>query len=182
MALGRAQLLAAAWCASGWPACAPGPPPRCRAAWGTGRPTAGRPVLQGPARKFSPLKIIENPLPPRSRTTRCRPPSSGEAGVYICKFRKQKYIFVKNEIEKYKNKKKREDLEQSLEFLAARVFLWPITLRSQALPVARRTSMQRRGECGRRRSICVHRPFPRSTSNWLQLLVPACRQVIAGDR
>ena len=72
---------------------------------GAGRPAAGWPVLQGPARKFSPLKIIENPLPPYSRATRCRPPGSGEVGVYTCKFRKRKYIFVKNEIEKCKNKK-----------------------------------------------------------------------------
>jgi hypothetical protein len=33
------------------------------------------------------------------------PPGSGATEVYSCKFRKQKYIFVKNEIEKYKNKK-----------------------------------------------------------------------------
>ena len=43
--------------------------------------------------------------PPRCRAARSRPPSSGAAGVYSCKFRKQKYIFVKNENKKYKNKK-----------------------------------------------------------------------------
>jgi len=74
-----------------------GPPPRCRAAWGTGRPAAGQPVLQGPARKFSPLKIVENPLPPRSGVTRCQLPGSGETRVYTCKFRKQKYIFCKKQ-------------------------------------------------------------------------------------
>jgi len=69
------------------------PPPHCRAAWGAGRPSAGRPVLQGPARKFL-------------RKSPCRPaagrPDAGRpaVGVYSCKFRKQKYIFVKNKIEK----------------------------------------------------------------------------------
>ena len=62
---------------------------------GGGRPAAGRPVLQGSQRKFSVKIFTEKPLPP----------GSGAAGVYFCKFRKQKYIFVKNEIEKYKNKK-----------------------------------------------------------------------------
>ena len=70
-----------------WEAVAPLPdgqglPPRCRAAWGAGRPAVAT-----------------------QRATRSRPPSSGAAGVYSCKFRKQKYIFVKNEIEKYKNRK-----------------------------------------------------------------------------
>ena len=40
------------------------------------------------------------PLPPRSGATRSRPSGSGAAGVYFCKFRKQKYIFVKNENKK----------------------------------------------------------------------------------
>jgi len=57
LALGRAQLLAVAWCASGWPARPAAPLP---GGLGTGRPAAGQPVLQGPARKFSPLKIVEN--------------------------------------------------------------------------------------------------------------------------
>jgi hypothetical protein len=62
---------------------------------GAGRPAAGRPVLQGLGRKFSAKCFAEKPLPP----------GSGAAGVYSCKFRKLKYIFVKNKIEKYKNKK-----------------------------------------------------------------------------
>ena len=33
------------------------------------------------------------------------PPGSGAAGVYFCKFPNRKYIFVKNENKKYKNKK-----------------------------------------------------------------------------
>src|SRR6185312_1975822 len=81
------------------------PPPHCRAAWGAGRPATGRVVLQGPGHKFSAKVFAEKPLPPGSGTARCWPPGSGAAGVYSCKFRKQKYIFVKNEIEKYKNKK-----------------------------------------------------------------------------
>ena len=72
------------------------PLPHCRAAWGAGRPAAGRPGLQGPGRKFSAKVFAEKPLPP----------GSGAAGVYSCKFRKQKYIFVKTKIEKYKNIKK----------------------------------------------------------------------------
>ena len=60
-----------------------------------GRPTVGRPVLQRSGHKFSAKLFIEKLLPP----------GSGADGVYSCKFRKQKYIFVKNEIEKYKNKK-----------------------------------------------------------------------------
>ena len=57
---------------------------------GAGRPAAGRPVLQGPQRKFSAKFFAEKPLPPRS----------GAAGIYFCKFRKQIYIFVKNENKK----------------------------------------------------------------------------------
>ena len=62
---------------------------------GAGRPAAGRPVLYWSRRKFSAKLFAEKPLPP----------GSGAAGVYSCKFRKQKYIFVKNKIEKYRNKK-----------------------------------------------------------------------------
>ena len=72
---------------------------------GAGRPAAGRPVLQGPGRKFSANFFAEKPLLPGSEAARCQPTGSRAAGVYSCKFRKQKYIFVKNEIEKYKNKK-----------------------------------------------------------------------------
>ena len=47
------------------------------------------------------LEIYRNiPRPPRCRAARSRPPSSGAAGVYSCKFRKRKYIFVKNENKK----------------------------------------------------------------------------------
>ena len=59
-------------------------PPRCRA---TG--------LQGPARKYFRKSFSQKPLPPRSGATRSQPPGSGAAGVYSCKFRKRKYIFVK---------------------------------------------------------------------------------------
>ena len=45
------------------------------------------------------------PLPPRCRAARSRPPGSWAAGVYSCKFPNRKYIFVKNENIKYKNKK-----------------------------------------------------------------------------
>ena len=73
--------------------------PRSRAARSS-RPAAGRPVLQGLGRKFSAKLFAEKPLPPGSRAARRRPPSSGAAGVYFYKFRKQNYIFVKNKIEK----------------------------------------------------------------------------------
>jgi len=72
----------------------PGPAASLPGGLGAGRPSAGRPVLQGLARKFSAKFFAEKPLPPRSA-----------AGVYSYKFRKQKYIFGKNKIEKYKNKK-----------------------------------------------------------------------------
>ena len=76
--------------------------PRSRAARSS-RPATGRPVLQGPRHKFYVKSFAEKPLPPGSGAARCRSPGSGAAGVYSCKFRKQKYIFIKNEIEKYKN-------------------------------------------------------------------------------
>ena len=78
---------------------------RCRAAWGAGRPAAG---WQGLFCKKFRGKFALGPLEdrsPDSGAARWRPPGSRAAGVYSCKFRKQKYIFVKNEIEKYKNKK-----------------------------------------------------------------------------
>jgi len=71
-----------------------GRPPRCRA---TGPPGVLAQIFRE--------TFAEKPLPLGSGAARCRPPGSGAAGVYSCKFRKQKYIFVKNEIEKYKNKK-----------------------------------------------------------------------------
>ena len=55
---------------------------------GAGRSAAGRPVLQGPQRKFSAKIFAEKRLPPRSGATRSRPPGSGATGVYFCKFRK----------------------------------------------------------------------------------------------
>ena len=42
------------------------------------------------------------PLPPRCRAARSRPPDSGAAGYISVNFKKK---IVKNEIEKYKNKK-----------------------------------------------------------------------------
>ena len=77
-----------------WEAVAPlpgglgGRPPHCRATGPLG------------ARKFSAKIFAEKPLPPRSGATRSRLPGSGAVGVYSYKFRKRKYIFVKN-----KNKK-----------------------------------------------------------------------------
>ena len=50
------------------------------------RPAAGRPVLQGSQRKFFAKIFAEKSLPPRSGATRSRPPGSGAAGVYSCKF------------------------------------------------------------------------------------------------
>ena len=49
--------------------------------------------------------FIQQSLPARSGATRSRPPGSGAAGVYFYKFRTRKYIFIKNENKKYKNKK-----------------------------------------------------------------------------
>ena len=70
---------------------------------GAGRPAAGRPVLQGPRRNFLSIFFADKSLPPGYRAARSRPPGSGTAGVYSCKFRTRKYIFVKNENIKYKN-------------------------------------------------------------------------------
>ena len=80
-------------------------PPRCRAAWGAGRPAAGRPAPRDLRAIFSAIFFSKMPLPPRCRAARSRPPSSEAAGVYSCKFPNRKYIFVKNENKKYKNKK-----------------------------------------------------------------------------
>ena len=79
--------------------------PRSRAAWGAGRPAAGRPAPRDLRAIFSVNFFPEMPLPPRCRAARSRPPDSGAAGVYSCKFQNRKYIFVKNENKKYKNKK-----------------------------------------------------------------------------
>ena len=89
-----------------WEAAAPLPggrglPPCCRAAWGAGRPAVGRPVLQRLFCKNFREIFTEKPMPPRSGATRSGPPGCGAAGVYSCKFRKRKYIFVKNENKKY---------------------------------------------------------------------------------
>ena len=74
---------------------------------GAGRPTAGRPAPRDLRANIFAKVFAQKPLPPRSGATRCRTPGSGADGVYSCKFRKQKYIFVKNENIKYKNKKPR---------------------------------------------------------------------------
>ena len=47
--------------------------------------------------------FVEKPLPSCSGATRSRPPGSRAVGVFFCKFRKWKYIFVKNKNKKYKN-------------------------------------------------------------------------------
>ena len=60
---------------------------------------------QGPVCNFFLLFFAFKPLPPGCRAARFRPPGSGAAGVYFCKFPNRKYIFVKNENKKYKNKK-----------------------------------------------------------------------------
>ena len=83
-----------------------GRPPRCRAAR-AGRPAAGRPAPRDlRANNFTKV-FAQKPLPPRSGAARSRPSGSGAAGVYFCKLRKRKYIFVKNKNIKYKNKKPR---------------------------------------------------------------------------
>ena len=66
-------------------------PPGCRATGPSGTRT-----------QFFTKIFTDKPLSPGSGATRCRPPNSWAAGVYSCKFRKRKYIFVKNENEKYK--------------------------------------------------------------------------------
>ena len=71
-----------------------GRPPRCRAVWGAGRPAAGRPVPRDLRAIFSAKIFAQKPRPPRCRA----------AGVYSCKFPNWKYIFVKNENKKYKNR------------------------------------------------------------------------------
>ena len=73
---------------------APLPGPSC--------PAAGRQVLF--CKNFCEF-FAEKSLPPRSGATRSRPPGSGAAMVYSCKFWKRKYIFVKNKNKEYKNKK-----------------------------------------------------------------------------
>ena len=45
------------------------------------------------------------PLPPCCRAARSRPSGSGAAGIYLCKFKNQKYIFVKTKIKNIKIKK-----------------------------------------------------------------------------
>ena len=65
---------------------------------GAGRPAAGRPA-PGTCAQFSP-QIFFQKCPCRPAAGRPVPPGSGAAGVYSCKFQKQKYIFVKNKIEK----------------------------------------------------------------------------------
>jgi hypothetical protein len=47
--------------------------------------------------------FVQKLLPPRSGAIRSRPPGSGATMVYFCKFRKRKYIFIKNKNIKYKN-------------------------------------------------------------------------------
>ena len=56
---------------------------------------AGRPAPRDLRAIFATKFFSEMPLPP----------GSGAAGVYSCKFPNRKYIFVKNENKKYKNKK-----------------------------------------------------------------------------
>ena len=80
--------------------------PRIRAAR-AGHPAAGRPAPMDLRAIFSANFFSKMPLPPRCRAARSRPPGSGAAGVYSCKFPNQKYIFVKNRNKKYKNKKPR---------------------------------------------------------------------------
>ena len=80
--------------------------PRSRAAR-AGRPAAGRPAPRDLRANIFVKVFAQKPLPPRSGATRSRPPGSGAAGVYFCKFWKRKYIFIKNKNIKYKNKKPR---------------------------------------------------------------------------
>ena len=80
----------------------------------SGRPATGRPW--GPAARLpggrfpgtcpqfvflfflqiSPCHPAAGRPGPGSRAARSRPPGSGAAGVYFCKFPNQKYIFIKN--------------------------------------------------------------------------------------
>ena len=86
----------------------------CQPCWGAGRPAGGRPGgLAAPlpgGRSSRDLSIIFCrfflQISPYRPAVRFRPPGSGAAGVYSCKFRTRKYIFVKNENKKY-NKKNR---------------------------------------------------------------------------
>ena len=83
---------------------------------GAGRPAAGRPWRPaarlpgdrspGTCLQFFSSFFSDKPPPPGSRAARSRPPGSGAAGVYFCKFPNRKYIFVKNRNKKYKNIKK----------------------------------------------------------------------------
>jgi len=57
---------------------------------GAGRPAAGRPAPRDLRANIFAKVFSQKPLPPRS----------GAAGVYSCKFRKRKYIFLKNENKK----------------------------------------------------------------------------------
>ena len=87
------------------PACRPGP--AARLPGDQGGPAAPQPGdrPQGPVCNFFHLFFVEKPLPPGCRAARSRPPGSGAAGVYFCKFPNRKYIFIKNRNIKYKNKK-----------------------------------------------------------------------------
>jgi len=71
---------------------------------GAGRPAAGRPAPRELRANIFAKIFAQKPLPPRSGVTRSRSSGSGAAGVYSCKFRKRKYIFVKNENKKIKIK------------------------------------------------------------------------------
>ena len=112
---------------------------------GGGRPAAGRPdpaaPLSGGLRGRPPRCRATGPPGARAqifRKTFCRKAPAVRqrgGGVYCCKFRKQKYIFIKNEIEKYKNKKIARPVGQ-------RAQIWmrsnPISPRSAGPPHERR--------------------------------------------
>ena len=66
---------------------------------GQGRRPGGRPPR---CRATAPRDLCVNSFV-KVFAQKSLPPRSGAAGVFSCKFRKRKYIFVKNENKKYKN-------------------------------------------------------------------------------
>jgi len=79
------------------------------------RPAAGRRVPaarlpsgslpQGTKMRLKQILFTFRSLPPGRRAVGGRPPRSRAVGVHNCKLYNQKYISVKNDFEKYKNKK-----------------------------------------------------------------------------
>ena len=64
---------------------------------GAGHPADGRPASKDLRTNIFVKIFAQKPLPPCSGATRSRLPGNGAAGVYFCKFRKRKYIFLKKQ-------------------------------------------------------------------------------------